>query len=417
MATLLAAITGLREATELSQRTAQAAAQDAADVKHALVELLSSRSPLFAQRSPLLTSSSRQQQQQISVATGATSSSSSSSLSSSSSSSAGKATAGRLAMMEGTVLSENSGLLRMAREQSENIRKLHDPSVPSEPPPLSFASPPASFPSSSFVDPYPKPASTSGARGGGSGFGGGSGGGVAEAGMWGAGGGNTREINRPPSKHTLLDFLGDDMRHRRPVDPSVTGLELLSTFFAQQAKGALYQKKIKSLSEWMSSMVKAQKEAAVSGKFGIALQITKHIEVMVDINNRYGWPACEKYWYDLQTEVDRERHSMENDDPWNARCWAAMIEKFPLLTASAGRPAKAATTAATSSSSSSASASSRDKNKKKKGQKYCEKHSWNATHDTAGCNHLNGTRPNAGGSAVPGNPTPSASSGGGGGRQ
>ena len=44
MATLLAAITSLKEATELSQRTAQAAAQDAAEVKHALVELLSGRS-------------------------------------------------------------------------------------------------------------------------------------------------------------------------------------------------------------------------------------------------------------------------------------------------------------------------------------------------------------------------------------
>jgi hypothetical protein len=325
-------------------------------------------------------------------------------------------------MMEGTVLSENSGLLRMAREQSENIRKLHDHSVPSEPPPLSFASPPASLPSSSsFVDPNPMHASTHGARGGGSGFGSGGGGGVAAAGMWGVGGGgNTRELNRPPSKHMLLDFVGDDMRHRRPVDPSVNGLELLSTFFAQQAKSALYQKKIKSMSEWMTSMVKAQKEAIVAGKLDIALQISKHIELMVDINTRYGWPACEKYWFDLQTEVDRDRHSMEDDEPWNPRCWIAMTEKFPLLTT--GRPTKAAATSGSTSSSSpsSASSGSDDKaKKKKKGQKYCEKHSWNGTHDTAGCHHLNGTRPASGpgGPAVPGNPTPATSSGSGGGRQ
>ena len=158
-------------------------------------------------------------------------------------------------------------------------------------------------------------ASTYGAHGGGSGFGSGGGDSAAAAGMWG-GGGNTREINRPPSKHKLLDFVGDDMRHRRPVDPSVNGLELLWTFFAQQAKGALYQKKIKSMTEWMTSMIKAQKEAVVAGKIVIALQISKYIELMVQINNSYGWAACEKYWFDLQTEVDRERHSMEDDDPW-----------------------------------------------------------------------------------------------------
>ena len=87
MATLLAAITSLEErplryhSERLRQRQ-----QDAAEVKHALVELLSARSQQqLSPRSPLLASSSRQQQQQISVGTGATSSSSSSSSWSSSS--------------------------------------------------------------------------------------------------------------------------------------------------------------------------------------------------------------------------------------------------------------------------------------------------------------------------------------------
>lgn len=62
-------------------------------------------------------------------------------------------------------------------------------------------------------------------------------------------------------------------------------------------------------------MVKAQKEAIVAGKLDIALQISKHIELMVDINIRYGWAACEKYWFDLQTEVDCGRWSMEQNEP------------------------------------------------------------------------------------------------------
>ena len=108
-----------------------------------------------------------------------------------------------------------------------------------------------------------------------------------------------QRVNRPPSKYMLLDFVGDDMLHRRPVDPSVNGLELLSTFFAQQAKNPCRNRENGDSN---------QKEAIVAGKLDIALQISKHIELMVDINTRYGWPA---YWFDLQTEVDRERHSTE----------------------------------------------------------------------------------------------------------
>ena len=363
---ILAALTDLRSATERSQRQAEAAQQDAAEVKLALVEMIAkdmvrhmdtkrgggsaSAPPL----SPALLSLSKSHQLPSSL-------SSFNPLSSSSSVVAGKAAPGRLAQMEGTVLKENSGLLRMAREQAESIRKLHDNTVPPDP----------SFPSSSFSLGEPANARHSSGSGSGSGENGG------------GGGGGTRTDNQQPSKIRLLDFVGDDMRHHRRSDGPQTGLLLLSNFFEQQARGGLHQKKIKSMSEWMNGMVKAQQEALTAGNVQVALQTVKYIELMVDINTKYGWAACEQYWFDLQKEADRDRHSFERDDPWNARCWAAMIEKHPLL---AGRPGSKAT--ASTSTTGTPAATPKKKKEGTSSKFYCSHHGSNPTHASADCYYL-----------------------------
>ena len=251
----------------------------------------------------------------------------------------------RAAHMMNTVFGENKNILELSSKDGAALNQLHDPRV-------SLHLPPYSHHPSQQQQPLPVP---------------------------------TRM------------HLSTRLRHIPPSEGPSTHTELLTNFLAEASKGTLRQRKIKDWEEWMTGMRESALYHSIHGPPHMVSQVWHYTAFMTDLKEKYGWPAAEFYWYELQKQVENQFHSLEHGPPFNPSVMFLLQESTSRY--QGGQDSAATATAAASSGSSAATAATTKKHEQKRigggGPRgsttrlfQCEYHGTNSTHSSAQCKVL-----------------------------